>query len=413
MDSSNGYIPDKDAYELLYDTVIEQNQKEQPFFTTIYTFGTHVTLDSPDEQYGDGTNPALNKFFNTDFQFGIFLERFRESELYDNTLLILTSDHATCADDDFRSTFSDYSRQSFGLDKIPFCIYHKGIEARVIDANGRNSLCIAPTLLDYLDISEPNYFLGTSLFVSDYDESKYSTTFYYPGEILSTVGGEIKELSEEDYLDFWGKLTMYFAATNNDDLMDISAIVSDDCSNLTITFSSEQEYPNIWFYVWSQENGQDDLACYQAVKENNSWTYTVDLGKHGSKGAYYVHVYEGKERPEQILIDTLPYIPNYPPYHLEIETSKDCSKVDIALSNTGNYVNFLFPIWSEANGQDDIVWYQPEKDENGIWRCVIDVADHSDSISSSLVIHVYGKLQEQDEYKFITNSILNFEKDGL
>lgn len=36
-----------------------------------------------------------------------------------------------------------------------------------------------------------------------------------------------------------------------------------------------------------------------------------------------------------------------------------------------------FPTWSDANGQDDIVWYNGSNDGNGNWSVVVDSANHS------------------------------------
>lgn len=82
------------------------------------------------------------------------------------------------------------------LDQIPFLIYYKGITPETIDADGRNSLDFAPTVLDYLDISAPNYFLGESLFVQKQNNNTYDTVFEVEGKFLDTDGKNISELSD-------------------------------------------------------------------------------------------------------------------------------------------------------------------------------------------------------------------------
>nr|WP_284143414.1 hypothetical protein [Escherichia coli] len=61
----------------------------------VYPSGTHHGQDSPNEKYFDGNNPLYNKFYNYDFQLGKFIDFFRRSSFYNNTLLIITSDHST------------------------------------------------------------------------------------------------------------------------------------------------------------------------------------------------------------------------------------------------------------------------------------------------------------------------------
>ncbi|MCR5031655.1 MAG: LTA synthase family protein [Lachnospiraceae bacterium] len=166
-DIQNGqvdYLSDKEAYELLYETCLEQEKEQKPFFTAIYTFGTHATLDSVDEKFGDGSDSELNKFYDVDYQLGVFLEKFENSPLADDTLLVFTGDHCTYQDYYFDKAFPDYVRKASIVDEMPLLFYYKGMKPEKVNVFGRNSLDMAPTLLDYLDITAPNYFLGTSLF---------------------------------------------------------------------------------------------------------------------------------------------------------------------------------------------------------------------------------------------------------
>ena len=157
-------IADKDLYKMLFETAQAKSEEEKPFFISMYSFGTHASLESIDEKFEDGSNPELNKFYDLDYQFGKFMEKYEKSDFAKDTIIIMTSDHATYEDDSFDETFPDHERQVITVDKIPFFIYYLGIEAKEIDTEGRNSLCLAPTMMDYLDISVPNYFVGTSLF---------------------------------------------------------------------------------------------------------------------------------------------------------------------------------------------------------------------------------------------------------
>lgn len=209
-------LSDREALDLLFETISNQSDSNEPFFTAMYTYGTHVTLDSPDLTYGDGNNAVLNKFYNFDYWFGEFMERFNESPLADNTILIFTADHATYEDLDFSQTFPDYERLFSEADEIPFFIYYNGIEPEEIDVAGRNSLSLAPTILDYLDISAPNYFLGFSLFMSAVNSNNYDTIFSdgLNSNIISTEGGNIRSLYENEYAVVSENLTNYYIASS-------------------------------------------------------------------------------------------------------------------------------------------------------------------------------------------------------
>ena len=173
----DGYVSDKEAYNYLYDEAIRLNDNDKPFFIGIYTFFTHVSFDSDDEKFGNGKDNLLNRFYNLDYQFGEFINKFEKSSLYDNTIIFFTTDHASYVDSDYLRVFGKtYKRDSDFYDKIPLMIYHKDVKSKKIDVKGRNSLDLAPTILDYIDISGKNYFLGTSLFSSD--GTKFDKVYY-------------------------------------------------------------------------------------------------------------------------------------------------------------------------------------------------------------------------------------------
>jgi len=211
-------ISDKDSFDMLFDTIESQADSSRPFYTAIYTFGTHASLDSPDMQFGDGSSAMLNKFYNVDYWFGEFMERFNESSLAENTIIVFTADHCTYGDLDFMQAFPDHPRISSEVDAIPLFIYYEGIEPEAIEVSGRNSLSLAPTLLDYLDISTPNYFLGYSLFMGSQNNNNYDTIFAdgSNSNMLTTQGGTVASLTENQYYITVENLENYYTAVSQD-----------------------------------------------------------------------------------------------------------------------------------------------------------------------------------------------------
>ncbi len=204
-------LSDREAYEYLYNTIESLSDSDEPFLTVIYTFGTHTSLNSPDAFYGDGDNAILNKFYNLDVQFGNFWEKFREdNRLADNTLLVFTTDHSTYVETDYDTTFPDPARGLPATDRIPLAIYYAGLDPSVINVYGRNSLDLTPTILDLLDISAENYFLGTSLFNTSYNyyDTLYDTETFH----VSTAMGAPVRLNYEDLVLFKQHLTEYYSA---------------------------------------------------------------------------------------------------------------------------------------------------------------------------------------------------------
>lgn len=157
----NDRMSDKKIFSALKSVVEEQSDK--PFFIGMYSSGTHHGMDSPDEKYKNGNNPFYNKFYNYDFQLGEFVSWFKKSQFYDNTLLIITADHSTFPVPEFKKSFNTSS--DFFVDTVPLVMLGAGVHSITLDAKGTNSLSIAPTILQILDVNNsPNYFLGCSLF---------------------------------------------------------------------------------------------------------------------------------------------------------------------------------------------------------------------------------------------------------
>lgn len=213
---SNSEMLDNEAYSYLTDVINEKVEHEEPQFIVIYTFGTHASFDSDEYKFNDGSNRELNKFYNADYCFGEFMNVIESDDKFDNTLICYTADHSTYEDEDFIGAFEpEYTRADWFCDRIPFFMYYKGIESRTIDVNGRNSLSLAPTILDYIDIGDENYFLGKSLF-SEYDEEYLLDKIYSISDtnyFKSTFNGNIEDLSEEDEQRVTELVYKYFSHT--------------------------------------------------------------------------------------------------------------------------------------------------------------------------------------------------------
>ena len=117
--------------------------------------------------------------------------------IFDDTLLIFTADHATYPVPEYKKTF-DSTQETF-ISRIPLFLYTDGIEHGTIDAQGRNTLDLSPTILDILNIEdEENWFLGTSLFRND--EKEYSRVCSIGGLFYQVTDGELKRIKNGNSL---------------------------------------------------------------------------------------------------------------------------------------------------------------------------------------------------------------------
>lgn len=208
-------ITDAEAYQRLYDTALAYNEEGRKFFLATYLFGTHASFDSSGEVYGDGNSPMLNKFYNSDYQLGLFLQQFMNSPLYANTMLVFTADHATYADQEFVSTFPKRSRPNGGCDEVPLCIYYQG-KAVKLDAQGRNSLDLAPTVLDLLGLESSQDFLGQSLFAAKNEKTIIDTFFWdNGGGVWYTGADNVKRTDSRTEKYIYNIIAQYMARSGN------------------------------------------------------------------------------------------------------------------------------------------------------------------------------------------------------
>lgn len=215
---TEGLISDQDDYAIVLDNLREGVESGVPQLVATYTFGTHVAMDPDEYKFDDGSISILNRFHNCDAAFGEFMDNLREEGLLENTVIIFTTDHATYVDDDYLAGFSGEDRFDSFCDEIPLFIYYEGIEPETIDAGGRNSLEFAPTVLDYLDMDAPNYFLGTSLFLP-MRNPLMETVFCVPegGWRTSSADGELRNLTDEEIQEFSAQLERYLSLTTATD----------------------------------------------------------------------------------------------------------------------------------------------------------------------------------------------------
>ncbi|WP_407517316.1 sulfatase-like hydrolase/transferase [Acinetobacter baumannii] len=201
IDKDLNELTDKQSFQLLSQKI---NNVEKPFFYGVYTVGTHVGLDSTDLKYGNGKNPYLNKFHNMDYWFGEFIKDFNAKEISQNTIIIVTSDHSTYPEPEFKKTFNIDA--NYFVDKIPLIIYKKGISPNSIDVDGLNSLSLTPTILNILGIqNSPNIFLGSSIFDNSY-KHQYNCITAIGDEYYKTCKNSINLLHNEKTIRIISKL---------------------------------------------------------------------------------------------------------------------------------------------------------------------------------------------------------------
>jgi phosphoglycerol transferase MdoB-like AlkP superfamily enzyme len=85
-------VPDGYVFERALEDL---KTEKEPFMKTIYTVSSHPPYDVPFSKIKGNSNEAkyLNSVAYTDSCLGVFIDEFRKSPLWSNTLLIVTADH--------------------------------------------------------------------------------------------------------------------------------------------------------------------------------------------------------------------------------------------------------------------------------------------------------------------------------
>ncbi|WP_416340719.1 N-acetylmuramoyl-L-alanine amidase [Streptococcus salivarius] len=148
--------------------------------------------------------------------------------------------------------------------------------------------------------------------------------------------------------------------------------------------------------TWSEKNGQDDIIWYKAAKQvNGDYKVTVRSSNHkGDSGLYNSHVYlvdnDGNFiglGGKQVTLDitktqgTLTITNN----------DKNRGTFDVLITNLTNSSGIsgvVIPVWSEQNGQDDLVWHNATKQDDGSYKVTISASQHKWN-SGKYIVHGY------------------------
>lgn len=203
-------VPDR----ILFKEAINSLKKmKKPFFAEILTLSNHQPFNwnfENDPQFSYPIHYSGDKVYNnylkginySDSALGDFIRDFKESELFNDTILIITGDHGVPF---YENDNIDEKEKTEILYKVPLLIFSKDLK-NAVDTNVYSHLDIAPTILSLLEIREPNFFIGRPVTGIDktpdprpiFLMNKDSYTFKYSN--LSCLEG-YKNCNESEHMD--------------------------------------------------------------------------------------------------------------------------------------------------------------------------------------------------------------------
>ena len=148
--------------------------------------------------------------------------------------------------------------------------------------------------------------------------------------------------------------------------------------------------------VWSESNGQDDIIWYTATQQaNGTYKVSVDSSRHkDSVGKYNVHLYYVRNDGQLVGVGgtTTNVSVIKPQGKISIQNrNSETGDFDIVvsgISSPGGLKTVSLPTWSEANGQDDIKWYNAERQADGTYRKRVRISDHN-NVQGEYNVHLY------------------------
>jgi phosphoglycerol transferase len=259
---------------------------EQPFNLTLLTVDTHHPIGEPSascSEYDQIDNSILHAVHCTDYLVGEFLDQIKAHPAYEDTVVVLVSDHLAMRNNAFPLFPEDYQRRLY------FNVLNSSVAAdQEIFAT---PLDISPTVLQLLEVQHDVTFLAglnllntalTDAVRDTYDPNRLDAIRYINSNHLSTVEENIafsvsrRTLGEMDFSEgianirFSGGL-FQFDATTGDPYFILPALVDTQLSNamLYLTINTNEKL-NVAIYF--------EAEAGQGYSEENTLQRYIEVG---------------------------------------------------------------------------------------------------------------------------------------
>ena len=152
---------------------------------------------------------------------------------------------------------------------------------------------------------------------------------------------------------------------------------------------------------WSLVNGQDDLVWHKASRQSDgSYRVTIKASEHkNSLGNYRADVYIlDNANQRHYVTETIVDVKHNKPVGTisVVNNNKDTGTFDVIISDvysSKGVRTVQVPIWSEKDGQDDIIWYEATRQANGTYTVNVQATKHKNS-TGLYNIHLYYILND-------------------
>ncbi|HFU3968872.1 TPA: GBS Bsp-like repeat-containing protein [Streptococcus suis] len=166
----------------------------------------------------------------------------------------------------------------------------------------------------------------------------------------------------------------------------------------------------IKFAVWSDENGQDDIVWYNADQTGAAY---ADLRKHRDYGKYNIHTYVNRNDKMVYLNEIVVDVKASGTITISNVDSQTGS-FDVTISNITaprGLTKVYVPTWTEAGGQDDIKWYEANRESDGSYKLTVNKVNHKSEVGD-YNIHLYYR-DESGKLVYITETVVQLSDNKI
>lgn len=124
--------------------------------------------------------------------------------------------------------------------------------------------------------------------------------------------------------------------------------------------SATKTIKSVAIAVWSEDKGQDDLIWYTPTITNNSARVTIDIANHSNTSDIYnVHVYTDYADGTRVgqVLGAYQITKPTPKNDVTATLTSDGIALTLDSNTVTDYSKVKFAVWSDDEGQDDLVWY--------------------------------------------------------
>lgn len=178
---------------------------------------------------------------------------------------------------------------------------------------------------------------------------------------------------------------------------------------IRISGIEETDVNKVYAPTWSEPN-QGDICWYVAEKQSDgSYIANIDLKNHRNHlGNYITHIYLESQSGEKTVVGSTSFKAELSAgdFITNLQNSGYSMRVKLDNVNTqGVEKSVYFAVWSREDGQDDLVWYEAQKDGDGY---AADVWFYNHKDSGVYDIHTYIK-DENDNMYFLKSTTFNVD----